>query len=132
MKNLENQLVIAHEDYEILSNYIRPVVAFDRKNEALLLKEIEKAAIIKKDELPQDVVRLNSKVVIKEESKNKLIELVLVVPEKADIHQNMISVFAPIGIALIGFKQGEKVNCSTPVGNKFFTILKVCNKNVHS
>jgi len=132
MKNLENQLVIAHEDYEILSNYIRPVVAFDRKNAALLLKEIEKAAIIKKDELPQDVVRLNSKVVIKEESKNKLIELVLVVPEKADIHQNMISVFAPIGIALIGFKQGEKVNCSTPVGNKFFTILKVCNKNVHS
>ena len=104
MKKLENQLVIAHEDYEVLNHYIRPVVAFDRKNAALLLKEIEKATIVKKNELPQDVVRLNSKVLIKEESKNKIMELVLVVPEKADIHQNMISVFAPIGVALIGFQ----------------------------
>ena len=132
MKKLENQLVIAHEDYEILSNYIRPVAVFDRRNATLLLKEIEKATIVKKDELPQDVVRLNSKVLVKEESKNKVMELVLVLPEKADIHQNMISVFAPLGVALIGFKQGEKVNCSTPTGSKFFTILEVCNKNAYS
>jgi regulator of nucleoside diphosphate kinase len=131
MKKLENQLVIAHEDYEILSNYIRPVVAFDRRNAALLLKEIEKATIVKKDELPQDVVRLNSKVVVKEENKNKVMELILVVPEKADLHQNMISVFAPIGVALIGFKQGEQVNCSTPTGNTLFTILEVCNNKVY-
>ena len=122
MKKLENQLVIAHEDYEILSNYIRPVATYDKRNATLLMKEIEKATIVKKDELPQDVVRLNSKVIVKEESRNKVMELVLVVPEKADIHQNMISVFAPLGVALIGFKQGEKVNCSTPTGNKFFTI----------
>jgi regulator of nucleoside diphosphate kinase len=132
MKKSENQLVIAHEDYEILNNYLRPVAAFDRRNAALLMKEIEKATIVKKDELPQDVVRLNSKVVVKEESRNKVMELVLVVPEKADIHQNMISVFAPLGVALIGFKQGVKVNCSTPTGNKFFTILEVCNKKTYS
>jgi regulator of nucleoside diphosphate kinase len=132
MKKLENQLVIAHEDYENLSNYIRPVAAYDRRNATLLLKEIEKATIVKKDELPQDVVRLNSKVVVKEESRNKVMEFVLVVPEKADIHQNMISVFAPLGVALIGFKQGEKINCSTPTGNKFFTILEVCNKKTYS
>ncbi len=129
MKKLETQLVIAYEDYKILSNYIRPVAAYDMRNATLLMKEIEKAIIVKKDELPQDVVRLNSRVVVKEESRNKLMELVLVVPEKADIHQNMISIFAPLGVALIGFKQGVKVNCSTPTGNKFFTILEVCNKN---
>lgn len=127
MKELENQLLIAHEDYEILNNYIRPVVAFDRKNAALLLKEIEKATIVKKDELPGDVVRLNSRVIIKEESRNKVMELVLVVPEKADLHQSMISIFAPLGVALIGFKQGKKVNCITPKGNTFFTILDVRN-----
>ncbi|MEP6683880.1 MAG: GreA/GreB family elongation factor [Parafilimonas sp.] len=129
MNKINNQIFIAHEDYEILNNYVRSVVTFDRGNAMLLLKEIKNATIIKQHELPQDVVRLNSKVVVKEESKNKLIELVLVVPEKADIHQNMISVFAPIGAALIGFKQGEKVNCKTPSGNKSFTILKVCNKH---
>jgi regulator of nucleoside diphosphate kinase len=129
MNKVNNQLFIAHEDYEILNNYVRPVVSFNRGNAVLLLREMKNATIINKNELPQDVIRLNSKVIIKEESKNKLIELVLVVPEKADIHQNMVSVFAPIGVALIGFKQGEKVNCSTPSGNKSFTILEVCNKS---
>jgi regulator of nucleoside diphosphate kinase len=127
MNNTNNQIFIAHEDYEILNNYVRPVVTFDRGNAMLLLKAIKNATIIKRNELPQDVIRLNSKVIVKEESNNKLIEMVLVVPEKADIHQNMISVFAPIGIALIGFKQGGKVNCSTPSGNKSFAILQVCN-----
>ena len=56
-------------------------------------------------------------------------ELVLVVPEKADIHQKMISIFAPLGVALIGFKQGTKVNCITPTGNSFFTILEVRNNH---
>lgn len=129
MNKVNSQIFIAHEDYEILNNYVRPAVSFDRGNAALLLKEIKNATIIKKNELPLDVIRLNSKVIVKEESKNKLIELVLVVPEKADIQQNRVSVFAPIGVALIGFKQGEKVNCSTPSGNKLFTILEVCNKN---
>jgi len=101
MKQLENQLVIAHEDYEILSNYIRPIAIYDRRNATLLLREIEKATIVKNNELPQDVVRLNSKVIVREESGNKAMGIVLVVPEKADIHQNMISVFAPLGVALI-------------------------------
>jgi regulator of nucleoside diphosphate kinase len=130
MKTLENRLVIAHEDYEILNNYLRPVMPFDRRNATLLFKEIKDALIVKRNELPQDVVRLNSKVVIKEESKQKIMELVLVVPEKANIHENKISVFAPIGIALIGFKQGEKINFDAPSGNKSFIIMDVCNKNV--
>ena len=130
MKTLKNRLVIAHEDCEILNNYLRPVTPFDKKNAALLFKEIENAVIVKRDELPQDVVRLNSKVVIKEVSKEKLIEMILVVPEKANIHENKVSVFAPIGIALIGFKQGEKINCNAPSGNKTFIILNVCNKDV--
>ena len=95
-----------------------------------LLKEIKNATIIKQNELPQDVVRLNSKVVIKEVSKEKIMELVLVVPERANIHENKVSVFAPIGIALMGFKQGEKVNCNSPSGNKSFIIMDVCNKDM--
>jgi regulator of nucleoside diphosphate kinase len=130
MKTLQNRMVIAHEDYEILNNYLKPVMPFDRRNATLLFKEIKDAVILKRAELPQDVVRLNSKVVIKEVSKEKIIELILVVPEKANIQENKVSVFAPIGIALIGFKRGEKVNCNAPSGNKSFIIMDVCNKDM--
>lgn len=73
-------------------------------------------------------MRLNSRVVIKEGSKGKLIELVLVVPEKADIKEGRISVFAPIGTALIGFRQGAKIEWEVPSGNNTFNIMKVYNQ----
>ena len=58
MKEPANQLLIAHEDYEILNNYIRPVVAFDRRNATLLLKEIEKARDTSKHECEAAVRRI--------------------------------------------------------------------------
>ncbi len=131
MKTTRNQLIIAHEDYETLSDYVRgfkTVKAFDRNNATSLQLELNKATLVKKDELPPDVVRLNSRVIIKEGSKDKLIELVLVVPENANIKERKVSVFAPIGIALIGFRQGTKVKWDVPSGNKTFTIMEVYNQ----
>lgn len=124
----KNNLIITHEDYETLNGYVHGFREIDRKNAALLQQELKKATLVKRDELPVDVVRLNSRVVVKEGNKNKLIELVLVVPEKADIKQRMISVFAPVGTALIGFRQGEKVRWDVPAGQKTFTIMKVYNQ----
>lgn len=131
MKTTKSQIIIAHEDYETLNAYVkglRSAKAFDKKNAALLQEELNKATLVKRDELPEDVVRLNSRVIIKEGSRNKLIELVLVVPEKADIKQRRVSVFAPIGTALLGFRQGEKVKWEVPSGSKTFTIIKVYNQ----
>lgn len=130
MKTVKHQLMIAYEDYETLNAYAKgtcPVPAFDRSNAAQLQEELRKAILVKRAELPKDVVRLNSKVVIKEGNKNKLLDLTVVLPEKADIKQRKISIFAPIGTALIGFRQGEKVKWNVPSGKKTFTILKVDN-----
>lgn len=130
-KSTTDQLIITRKDYEILYSYVKgfkPVSAFDKENVTLLEQELRKAKVVKSDQLPEDIVRLNSRVVIKEGSKGKLFELVLVVPEKADIKEGRISVFAPIGTALIGFKQGAKIRWEVPSGNKTFTIIKVYNQ----
>ena len=131
MKSVNNNILIAKEDYETLSAYVkglRHVTAFDRKNAELLQGELNKAKLVKSEELPEDVVRLNSRVIVKETTKDKLIELVLVVPEKADIKNKRISIFAPIGTALIGFRQGEQVKWDVPAGRKTFKIMKVYNQ----
>src|SRR3954451_2094060 len=131
MKTIESKIIIAREDYETLIAYVKGlthVKAFDRKNAAMLQEELKKATLVERDELPDDVVRLNSKVIIREETKNKLMEVVLVIPEKADIKERKVSVFAPIGTALIGFRQGEQVRWNVPAGSKTFTIMKVFNQ----
>ena len=54
-------------------------------------------------------------------------ELTIVTPDRANIKEKKISIMAPIGTALIGFRQGQKVKWKVPSGNKMFTILEVSN-----
>jgi len=39
MKTLENRIVIAHEDYEILNNYLRPVTFLTEEMQHYYLKK---------------------------------------------------------------------------------------------
>ncbi len=64
---------------------------------------------------------------IKADGKNEAMELVIVTPDKANIKEKKISIMAPIGTALIGFRKGQKVKWKVPSGDKTFTILEVKN-----
>ena len=88
-----------------------------RKAEELKV-ELKKAKLVSPDKFPQDTVRLNSKVKVKEDQNNQVLEFILVTPDKANIKERKISVMAPIGTALIGFRQGQKVKWQVPAGKK--------------
>ena len=98
-----------------------------RREIARLKTELKNARLVNKDDFPLDVVRLNSMVRIKAEGKDKIMDLMLVTPDKADIKENRISVMAPIGTALIGFRKGQKVKWKVPAGERTFTIMEVIN-----
>jgi len=130
MQNVKNSIIIREDDYQVLvsflkdTRYIRPG---DAKNIIDLEAELKKAKLVNKENFPNDVVRLNSRIKIKDVNKNNIMELTLVTPDKADIKQKKISVMAPVGTALIGFKQGQKINWQVPAGKKTFHIVEVVN-----
>src|SRR5579875_2696799 len=112
MRNTKKRLVLAKEDYDIIMAYVRnglPTITFNRQDAEELETELKRAMLVNKEELPQDVVRLNSTVTILEEKENKVLELTVVTPEKANIKQKLISIMSPIGTALIGFRKGQQV-----------------------
>ena len=130
MKKIENNLVLRKDDYSLLVSYLnnaRRQSTFDRRNAEELTAELKKATVVNKNDFPEDVVRLNSKVRIKAEGKSEEMELILVTPDKANIKEKRISIMAPIGTALIGFRQGQKVKWKVFAGNKTFMILEVSN-----
>lgn len=131
MKKLNNQLVFRKDDHSLLLSYLNGRFgksAFDQRNAESLKTELMKAKLVSKDDFPLDVVRLNSTVKIKAEGKEEVMELMLVIPEKANIKENRISVMAPIGTALIGFRKGQIVKWRVPAGEKTFTIMDVINE----
>ena len=130
MQKTNKKLLLAKNDYNTIMSYIKKglsAITFNRKDAEELERELKNAKLVNREDLPADVVRLNSTVVIREEKENKLLELTLVTPEKANIKQRLISIMSPIGTALIGFRKGQQVKWKVPAGKKTFTILDVQN-----
>lgn len=133
MQKKKHRLILSQKDYQLIMTYVKkgwPNMAFNRQDAEELEIELRNARVVGDDEVPEDVVRLNSRVTIKEEQENKTIELTVVTPEKANIKQRLISIMSPIGTALIGFRKGQQVKWKVPAGKKTFTIMDVQNSLV--
>lgn len=131
MQKISNQLVLRLDDYKLLTAYLNNWngnTLVERKSAQELQAELKRAKLVDKDDFPADAVRLNSKVKIKAEGREGIMELVLVMPDKADMKERKVSVVAPVGAALIGFRQGQQVSWQVPAGRKTFTILEVVNE----
>ncbi|RYY11007.1 MAG: hypothetical protein EOO04_35980, partial [Chitinophagaceae bacterium] len=77
-----------------------------------------------KEDSPIELIQVK----VKSDQKDDVMDLTLVTPDMANIKEKKISVMAPIGTALIGFRQGQKVKWQVPAGKKTFTILEVINE----
>ena len=131
MQKAKKKLILTEDDYYLLNAYLNSGIhrsAADRRNADMLQAELRKAKLVNKNEFPQDVVRLNSRVKVKADQNEDVIELILVTPDRANIKEKKISIMAPIGTALIGFRQGQQVKWQVPAGKKTFTILEVINE----
>lgn len=125
-----NNVVILKKDYDILSGLLSNMQGMqvnERENFRKLQGELSKAKIVTEEKMPGDVVRLNSLVTILDLQSNKEMKLTLVLPGDADIKEKKVSILAPIGTALIGFKKGKKVSWEVPAGKKDFEITDVVN-----
>jgi regulator of nucleoside diphosphate kinase len=126
----ESQVILLKNDYEILNDYVKNLHGMqvnEKENFRKLSLELEKAQLVQVDKFPKDVVRLDSTVVIKDMETKRDMTITIVLPQSADIKQKKVSVLAPIGTALLGFKKGTKVSWEVPAGRKDFMIMEVDN-----
>ena len=76
------------------------------------------AHIVPGEEVPGDVVTMNSHVVYRDLTTRIAHEVTLVYPELADSAQQRLSVTSAVGIALLGARLGEKVTAVLPNGQE--------------
>jgi regulator of nucleoside diphosphate kinase len=123
-------VILSRTDYEILNSYVKNLHGMqvnEKENYSKLSGELKKAQIVEDDTLPTDIVRLGSTVVIKDLLTNREMTVKIVLPQHADIKQKKVSVLAPVGTALIGFKKDQTVSWMVPSGRKDFKIMNVIN-----
>lgn len=88
----------------------------DRESSLRLGEELARANVVASDQMPADVVSMNSTVTCIEEISGKEHHLTLVYPKEADSASGRISVLAPIGAALLGLSVGQTIDWAAPDG----------------
>ena len=124
----KHHIVISSVDYDRLLKLIDSArldwrVAPD--NLHALEGELVRATVVDPAELPSDVVALGSTVWFRDLDTEETERYMLVVPGEADIVQHRISVLAPIGTGLLGFRTGDIVEWRVPLGRRRLEITEV-------
>ena len=90
-----------------------------------LAEEIEKASVVRPDQIPSDVITLNSTARLVDQKTDEEMLYTLVFPEDADISQGKISILAPIGTAMLGYKVGDTFEWDTPGGKRTIRVKEI-------
>ena len=122
----QKKLVIAREDFDLISDYLKKnsVVNGDKKNNTII-QRMENVQMIEDADFPWEIVRLNSKVIIRDKIARLNYTYIVVMPELADHKQCKVSLFSTIGSALFGNSRGTDIYWETPKGKRYFTIMAV-------
>lgn len=126
------KLIIAENEYVKLEKILNLNKVEESKTvKKYILKlqeELRDAIIVPDNEVPKDVVRLNSSVTVssKDDKWKKTFELVL--PNESNIVEDKISLLLPMGAAVMGYAKGDFILWDFPGGVKELKVLKVLQK----
>ena len=90
--------------------------AKDRGDLAGLLDELSRAVVVPADQIPADVITMRSRVRLVD------LEYTLVYPSEADFSAGKISIVAPVGAAMIGYREGDEIEWDVPGGRRRFRV----------
>lgn len=118
----EPNILLVDNDFAALSRLTElhgatPVAQF-------LGHELDRAQVVARTD--RKVVRLGSRVLYHDLSKSAPTEITLVLPHDADVTKHRVSVLTPVGAALIGVEEGDRISFSMPwTGIRTLAVVRV-------
>jgi regulator of nucleoside diphosphate kinase len=119
-------IYITRDDYSKLRLLVTTAL-YTNASAALqkLREELDRAAVIDPAAIPAGVVTMDSTVEFEDLRTGEVEEYTLTFPDRADVEEKRLSILAPIGTALIGYRVGDLVSWSTPGGVRQLKIRRV-------
>lgn len=102
-------IVITQRDASRLEALLDGLSGTEFPGRGQLQAELMRASIVNSDEVPSNVVTMNSTVVFKA-GEGKEFSLKLVYPKDSDGSSEKISILAPVGSAMLGLKEGDSIS----------------------
>ena len=108
--NSQPDIIISELDYSRIDNLLRTTAGIATNIKSALLTELERAELVAPEQIPANVVTMNSQVKFSVISTGVTFTLKLVYPKDMDDSGNTISILAPVGSAMLGLKEGDEID----------------------
>lgn len=121
------RLIVAKSENNLLRDLLNKIYSKDAVHMSCynrLREELMSANVVEDVEVPEDVVRLNSFIDVRTPF-GHIEGYQLVMPKDSNTAAKKLSILTPMGSALIGYAEGDKVLWSFPKGEETITITKV-------
>ncbi len=115
------QIIISSLDLDRIESLLAALPASAFPGKADLEAELDRADVVEPAQMPANVVTMNSTVQFEILETHKDFRLTLVYPRDIDGSADRVSIFAPIGSALLGMSVGDELAWPGP-GGKAMTV----------
>ncbi|HEX8650871.1 MAG TPA: nucleoside diphosphate kinase regulator [Pyrinomonadaceae bacterium] len=125
----ETNIYITKPDHERLTKLIE--LARERDGDAnrvyvdRLEEELERAEVVEQKGIPPDVITMRSTVSLKDLDTGEEMIYWLTFPTEANYDEGKISVLAPIGTAMLGYRRGDVIEWEVPSGVRRLKVEEV-------
>ena len=124
----QRPIVVTRPDLERLRLLIETARTRRRWEEIHLLAladELESAEVVEPDLVPPDVVTMRSRVRVLDMVSGQAATYTICYPSEANLEAGRLSVLAPIGTALLGYREGDVVKWPVPGGVRVLKLEKL-------
>lgn len=125
----QTNIYITKPDHERLTKLIE--IAREREGDAnrqyldLLEEELDRAEVVQQKDIPADVITMRSTVRLKDLETGEEMNYQPVFPTEANYDEGKISVLAPIGTAMLGYRRGDTIEWQVPSGVRRLRVEEV-------
>ncbi|RYD79174.1 MAG: nucleoside diphosphate kinase regulator [Verrucomicrobiaceae bacterium] len=125
MKN--HNILITATDHAKLRSIVAAGALFDRSGgeSKALQSELERAEVLSPEDIPPDVITMNSRAELLDLETGEHMEFALVLPSHANIDDGKISILAPLGTAMLGYRVGDEFEWPVPFGMRRLKVLQI-------
>jgi regulator of nucleoside diphosphate kinase len=123
---MRDHIFITETDHDKLRRLIagRRGSGADADHLSELEDELERAEVLDDEQIPADVITMNSEVRLMDVDSGGIKDYKLVFPSQART-ENALSVLAPIGTAILGYRVGDVIEWRVPKGVRRLKVLEV-------
>ena len=125
---MKSTIYITSQDKQRLEELLAEVAVFDPRKQGdlkALEEELRRAVIVDPKEVPADVITMNSRAELIDLDSGETVTFTLVFPPQANIDEEKISVLAPIGAGMLGYRVGDEFEWKVPEGVRRMKVTKV-------